>query len=125
MKTPQEIQDWLQGGWKQSQYAKTDDRGRLGIDTDGVYGFQCKDFVNGYLNFMVGWMPSGNAIDLWSMDLPASIERIANTPEFIPQLGDVAVFGEPYGYDQDTTQYLGHTCVILKADMNQFDSIDQ
>lgn len=108
--------EWLRGGWKQSKYAKTNKVG-LGIDTDGYYGFQCKDFVNAYLDYVVGWIPSGNAIDLWTQALPNSITRIANTKDFIPQPGDVFVM---------SIGKYWHTGVVLSnITMITFRSVDQ
>lgn len=124
MRAPQEILDWLQGGWHASQYCKTYD-GMTGIDTDGMYGFQCVDFVNGYLDFMVGSMLTGNAIDLWTTPLPSTIERLENTPDFVPQLGDIFIAGKPYGYNANNRVYYGHTGVVLDANLDTFRAAEQ
>ena len=105
---------WINGDWRSSQYA-TRKHGALMIDTDGSWGGQCKDLVNAYMHFVGGVMVGGNAIDLWSLPLPAGWQRIPNSNDFVPQTGDVMVYGEPLGYDPETRKYYGHTDICLKA----------
>lgn len=123
MKTQQQALAWAAGGWNSSKYVKTIN-GRLGIDTDGYYGFQCKDFVNAYLDYVAGWIPGGNAIDLLTCDLPEDVTRIMNSASFIPQPGDVFIFGKPYALDGNGNS-LGHTGVITSANATNFQSVDQ
>lgn len=74
------------------------------IDFDGVSGVQCVDLVKLYLekvlNIKTGaW---GNAKD-WFLNynninnLCNNFNKIYNTPEFIPQKGDIVVWGEGLG----------------------------
>ena len=89
------------------------------IDTDGLYGAQCKDFVNAFTQENFGVTFPGNANALIYTSLPAGWQRIANTPDFIPEPGDIALWdswsGNPYG----------HTAIIVSANLNTFVSIDQ
>ena len=89
------------------------------IDTDGYYGAQCKDFVNAFTkqNFDITF--PGNAVDLIYDSLPAGWQRIKNTPEFIPLPGDIALWNSWSGNDY------GHTAIIVSANINTFDSVDQ
>ena len=89
------------------------------IDTDGLYGAQCKDFVNAFTQENFGVTFPGNANALIYTALPAGWQRIANTPDFLPQPGDIALWdswsGNPYG----------HTAIIVSANLNTFVSVDQ
>lgn len=89
------------------------------IDTDGYYGAQCKDFVNAFTQENFGVTFPGNACDLITCSLPSGWQRIQNYAEFLPQPGDIAVWGawsgNPYG----------HTGIIVSANLMQFDSVDQ
>jgi hypothetical protein len=59
----------MKGDWHSSPYAKTIS-GLTGIDVDGLYGFQCKDWSNGYAAFLGDPFTAGNAIALWQVDQP-------------------------------------------------------
>lgn len=74
------------------------------FDYDGVSGVQCVDLVKQYLNKVFGIKPGswGNAKDYYedynsNKTLKANFTRIANTPEFVPQKGDIAVWGAGLG----------------------------
>ncbi|MBQ3545904.1 MAG: Ig-like domain-containing protein [Lachnospiraceae bacterium] len=86
------------------------------IDVDGFYGAQCKDFVNAFTQENFGVTFAGNANVLITCALPAGWTRIKNTPDFIPQPGDIAIW--------DYSSY-GHTGIIISANINTFVSIDQ
>lgn len=115
--TRQEALNWAQGGWKSSQYFRNVRGG--GIDVDGYYGFQCMDFVVAYGLILAGHRLSGNAITLTSQAVPSGWQRIKNTASFIPEPGDIAIWGLG-----SFAQY-GHTGIILSANMNTFVSVDQ
>lgn len=89
------------------------------IDTDGYYGAQCKDFVNAFTQENFGITFPGNACDLIYDALPSGWQRIQNYAEFIPEPGDIAIWGgwngNPYG----------HTGIIISANINTFESVDQ
>lgn len=74
------------------------------FDYDGVSGVQCVDLVKQYLNKVFGIKPGswGNAKDYYedynsNKILKANFTRIANTPEFVPKKGDIAVWGTGLG----------------------------
>ncbi len=72
------------------------------IDADGVYGVQCVDLIKHYCVNVLGISKKysdawGNAVDWYNSFnnkswLTTNFTRIANTPSFVPQKGDVAVF---------------------------------
>lgn len=90
-----------------------------GIDTDGYYGYQCKDFVNAYCQQNWGFTPPGNAKDLINYNYPSGWQKIKNTPDFLPQPGDIAVW--TYG----SYATYGHCAIILSANLSNFVSVDQ
>lgn len=74
------------------------------FDYDGVSGVQCVDLVKQYLNKVFGIKPGswGNAKDYYenynsNKILKANFTRIANTADFIPKKGDIAVWGTGLG----------------------------
>ena len=92
------------------------DRVGKSIDVDGYYGAQCKDFVEKFTTENFGVSFPGNAIDLIYCAIPSGWQRIKNTPEFLPQPGDIALWA--YGT-------YGHTGIIVSANLNTFVSVDQ
>lgn len=96
-----------------------------GIDFDGVYGVQCFDLANHYSVNLVGgkqFLGMG-AYEIYTNfdNQPAHelYERIPNTPEFIPQKGDIMVWGTGIG------EY-GHVAICNgEGDTTWFNSYDQ
>lgn len=96
------------------------------FDYDGVSGVQCVDLIKMYLNKVFGIKPGawGNAKDYYenynnNSVLKANFTRIANTPSFVPQKGDIAVFGAGLG-----NKY-GHICIATgEGDTHNFYSYD-
>lgn len=75
-----------------------------GIDYDGAYGVQCVDLAKHFIKNVLGISPQsiGNAIDYYnkrhsSKYLTNNFVWIDNTPEFIPQKGDLCVFTSKSG----------------------------
>lgn len=92
------------------------------LDMDGWYGSQCMDLTIGYWRYLTDGKDRpdpGNAITLINTHLPKGWKRIKNTPEFVPQAGDIAIWGyAPYNV-------YGHTAIITYATVNYFYSVDQ
>lgn len=96
-----------------------------GIDWDGVYGVQCVDLVNHYVKNVLNINPVmiGNAIEFYnkrksSPFLYNNFSWISNTPEFIPNKGDIGVFKTKSGF--------GHVCVCTgEGTTSCFYSYDQ
>ncbi|WPH64309.1 lysin [Staphylococcus phage vB_StaM_PB50] len=109
MKTKTQALDWVNS--------------RIGrrLDFDGWYGAQCMDLTIGYCNYISGgsFRPWGNAINLKDNTMPAGWKLIKNTPSFLPQPGDIAIWAyAPY-------DVYGHTGIITSANLNNFYSVDQ
>lgn len=69
------------------------------VDYDGVAGVQCVDLIKCYLNEVFGIKPGawGDAHDYFDnfharSELTKNFTRIANTPSFVPQKGDICVW---------------------------------
>lgn len=90
-----------------------------GYDTDGYYGRQCKDYANAYSSFHGHPLKASNANATWTIAQDPYWQKLANTPTFLPQTGDIVVWGawtgNPYG----------HIGVVLDANLNTFRSVDQ
>ena len=74
------------------------------IDYDKAYGVQCVDLAKLYIDKVLEIKPQsiGNAEAYWNRynELPYlknNFDRIANTPKFIPQKGDLVVWGLKHG----------------------------
>lgn len=92
-----------------------------GIDYDGHYGFQCQDLYRMYVKEVLGFPQSPSvtgAKDNWDKYLPDYYERIPNTPEGVPQKGDIIIWGSNYGP-------FGHVAVCTEATVNTFKCFSQ
>lgn len=90
-------------------------------------GIQCVDLIKKYLNECYNIkIPNefGNAIEYYnSFDnkklLNENFDKIKNTPEFIPKIGDICVWNEKRG------KGAGHVAICTgKGDTKNFESID-
>lgn len=96
-----------------------------GFDYDKVAGVQCVDLIKMYLNKVFDLNPGswGNAKDYYenynNLPLKTSFTRIENTPSFMPQKGDIVVWGAGLG-----NKY-GHIAIATgEGDTHQFYSHD-
>lgn len=97
------------------------------FDYDGVAGVQCVDLVKMYLDKVFGIKAGawGNAKDYYenfnSLPLRNNFTRIANTPSFVPQKGDIVVWGaglgNKYGHIAIATGE-GNTSTFYSYDLN-------
>ncbi|CCY71998.1 cHAP domain./Lectin C-type domain [Clostridium sp. CAG:921] len=91
------------------------------VDTDGMYGAQCMDLYNKYQKEVMGVKPRGAqyAYLVWNNFDEKNFVKIKNTLEFIPVLGDVAVWG-------NSNLKYGHVSICSgNGDINSFESFDQ
>lgn len=90
-----------------------------GIDYDGAYGFQCVDLINQYCKEVTNkpfpFLPA--AKDFWGVDIDG-YDKIANTPDGVPQQGDILIWGTGVGP-------YGHIAIFDSGDSNSFVSLDQ
>lgn len=88
------------------------------IDVDGAYGNQCVDLIMAYYQYLGVSRVSGNGCDYAYNSLPDGWTRIQNTPDFVPQPGDIVVW-------TDAGWKNGHVAIFLSGDTSSFVSIDQ
>lgn len=89
---------------------------------------QCVDLANLYIRDVLGlpiieWT---NAVDFPSK-AGSSYEYILNTPNGVPQNGDIIIWGKPYGkyISEGKTIYAGHIAIFIEGDVKKFTSFDQ
>jgi len=108
----------------QEFFAKYDGRR---IDFDGNYGAQCMDLAAQYIQEVVGvsgWsIGRATAYQVWSefdaISANQIYDKIPNTPEGVPQAGDIVVWDTSIGS-------AGHIAVATgQGDTNNFTSFDQ
>lgn len=95
------------------------------IDTDNAYGGQCMDLMHQYCVEMLGIgdlsvlaAPSAKAVFETFSTIKGHefFEQIINTPEGVPQEGDIVFWGNaPYG----------HVAIFVEGGTNSFKSFDQ
>ena len=117
MATLTQINAWIDGGWKKNKYARWLG-GRFGIDTDGWYGFQCKDLVNAYAMWLGHPFTAGNAESLARVKQDSWWTVIP--PTSTPKAGDVFVMWWSYG----GIQY-GHTGIVRNVYSTTFRNLAQ
>lgn len=99
------------------------------IDYDGVSGVQCVDLIKVYLDKCFGIKAGawGNAKDYYEnfnnvSALKTNFTKIANTPSFIPQKGDICVWGKNVS---DSHNY-GHIAIATgEGNTSEFYTYDQ
>lgn len=73
-----------------------------GIDYDGAYKNQCMDVYRQYVKEVLlcpQSPPVAGAKDVWNTYLSEYFDRVPNSPEGVPQEGDVVIWGmQPYGH---------------------------
>lgn len=90
-----------------------------GIDFDGYYGFQCMDLAHQFaVEVNSQDFPAAPAAkDVWGKTI-AGYDKIANTPDGVPQKGDIIIWGTGVGA-------YGHIAVFDHGNQNAFTSFDQ
>ena len=89
------------------------------LDYDGAYGAQCVDLIKYYYAYFgKASYAKGNGADYVSNALPDGWTRIKNTADFVPEPGDIAVWGTELSKN-------GHVAIVLSADVHSFVSMDQ
>lgn len=89
------------------------------IDFDGAFGAQCMDLALQYNQDIVK-APRliGDAVDVWTTYPQDFYDKVPNTPDNFPQLGDIVIWGTAIGQ-------FGHIAVCQKGDSVSFTSLDQ
>ncbi|EIL3011889.1 CHAP domain-containing protein, partial [Staphylococcus pseudintermedius] len=111
MRTKQEAINWLNNSVGK-QY-----------DFDGAYGYQCYDYANAYFNYMTGLALYGMYAKNIAIDNAKTLASVAtvynNTPNFLPQAGDIVLFNGRYGNGA------GHVAVVTQATLDSFEVVEQ
>jgi hypothetical protein len=98
------------------------------LDYDGRFGCQCVDLARYYFAEVCGLVrqPAGvvGAKDFYrKFDkdpvLAANFTKIPNTPEFVPEPGDIVI------WDGTKGNLYGHIAIFVHGDVRAFDSFDQ
>lgn len=92
-----------------------------GIDWDSHYGFQCVDLYRQYVQEVLQVPQSPGvtgAKDIWDTYLTQYYDRIINTPDGVPEPGDIMIWGSDYG------QY-GHVAIVTEANKDTFTCFSQ
>jgi hypothetical protein len=87
-------------------------------DFDGAYGSQCVDLYRYYLRDVLQVPqspPVKSAKDIWNTYNKEDFERIKNTPDGVPQKGDVVIWGNG--------EY-GHVGIFVDGNTTRFRSFD-
>ncbi|HAR6167696.1 TPA: CHAP domain-containing protein [Staphylococcus pseudintermedius] len=92
-------------------------------DFDGAYGYQCYDYANAYFNYMTGLALYGMYAKNIAIDNAKTLASVAtvynNTPNFLPQAGDIVLFNGRYGNGA------GHVAVVTQATLDSFEVVEQ
>ncbi|GEM_PF-3436271 len=94
------------------------------VDVDGFPSsnkYQCTDLYRTYVKEVLGYPqspPVEGAKDIWNSYLPEYFTRIENTPDGVPQKGDIVIFGTGLGK-------WGHVSIFLEGNTSRFTSLDQ
>ena len=92
------------------------------LDYDNTYGGQCVDVYRQYLKEVLEVPqspPVVGAADIWTSYRKEDFNQIKNTPEGIPQKGDIVIWNKyaSGGY--------GHVGIFKEGDANRFTSFDE
>lgn len=94
-----------------------------GWDFDNAFGWQCYDLANQYFNYLTGERLYGLYAKDIHTDNKAVLEKYGtiykNTPNFLPQKGDLFIMHGGYG------QGAGHTGVVWSANLNTYTGLEQ
>lgn len=94
-----------------------------GWDFDNAFGWQCYDLANQYFNYLTGERLYGLYAKDIHTDNKAVLEKYGtihkNTPNFLPQKGDLFIMHGGYG------QGAGHTGIVWSANLNTYNGLEQ
>lgn len=106
------------------------------VDFDGAFGVQCMDLMHQYVYDVCGLIDkkilaapfARNVFENYN-NIPGHefFTKINNTPDGVPQVGDIIFWGAPIGRfidDNGKVQYAGHVAIFLDGDANNFRSFD-
>lgn len=79
------------------------------VDFDNAWQYQCMDVAVDYIWYMTKgkYRAWGNAKDLIRNQFPTGWKIYENTPEFLPQVGDIVIYTKDFADNQ-----YGHTALV-------------
>lgn len=89
---------------KAVNWVKAQANAGVAYDVDGLWGYQCSDFASAYINYLIYGDPyywknnnhqgftTYNGCKYYYATYPTGWQKIANTPDFVPQPGDILCF---------------------------------
>jgi len=90
-----------------------------GIDFDGAFKNQCQDVYRMYVKEVLG-VPQSPAVkgakEVWTTYLPQYFDKVPNTPDGVPEQGDIIVWGHGQ---------FGHIAICDNADKQFVTSFEQ
>lgn len=91
------------------------------VDYDGFYQGQCVDLYRFYLKEVLNTTQTPPVVGASEIFDTAGdrFERIVNTPDGVPQKGDIVIWNKKAGGG------FGHVAVFIEGDANRFKSFDQ
>lgn len=96
-------------------WAKTQANNGTAYDVDGIYGYQCSDFGTAYINYIITGNPYSKTYTTYmgykyfNLSYPNGWQRIANTPDFVPEPGDILCFGA------NSSNSAGHVAIAIEG----------
>ncbi len=110
-------------------WAKTQADNGVAYNVDGIYGYQCSDFGTAYINYIIFGDPfyKGNGFyttyygrNYFDLTYPDGWQRISNTPDFVPQAGDILCFAA------NSQNSAGHVAVAIEGcTVSYMNAVDQ
>lgn len=91
-------------------------------DFDNFYGGQCTDVYRMYCQEVLEFPQSPlvkGASEIWNTFLTDYFSRVENTPEGLPNKGDIVI------WNKNTGGGYGHIAIFTEGDVNSFKSFDQ
>lgn len=104
-----------------NEFFDTYNQGR--VDFDGAYGYQCVDLYRKYCKEVLNVEEQGplveGAYQLWTNYRSEDFYPIENTPEAVPELGDVII------WNKTPQMAWGHVAIFKEGNVSKFLSFDQ
>jgi len=100
------------------------------VDFDGYYGTQCMDLMHQYIYDVLGLKDKSFLAQAYAYLVFTNynnvsghelFEKIDNTPEGVPQKGDIIFFDKNVS---GVTGVAGHVSIFVSGDINSFESFD-
>ena len=95
------------------------------INYDNAAGAQCVDLIYAYYNYLGASVPYGNACAYTSNTLPSGWKRYNYSSGFVPQPGDICVWGSYKGVGGGTGSQYGHVGLVYSGNSTSIKTVEQ